>query len=81
MVHAYEKNQDLFGIFNIGSKDYIDVTKPVHLMVHYSESIEDGEELKSMVTSRYNCMELYMTELTPVMSCHTGPMCGLSFYS
>ncbi len=26
MVHAYEKNNEKFGIFNIGSKDYIDVT-------------------------------------------------------
>jgi len=62
-------------------KDYIDTNKPVHLIVQYSESIEDGEELKSMVTSRYNCTEVYMTELTPVMSCHTGPMMGLAFYS
>ena len=62
-------------------KDYIDTNKPVHLMVQYSESIEDGEELREMVTSRYNCTEVYMTELTPVMSCHTGPMMGLAFYS
>jgi len=62
-------------------KDYIDTDKPVHLMVQYSESIEDGEELKNMVTSRYNCTEVYMTELTPVMSCHTGPMVGIAVYS
>jgi len=62
-------------------KDYIDTNKPLHLMVQYSESIEDGEELREMVTSRYNCTEVYMTELTPVMSCHTGPMMGLAFYS
>ena len=62
-------------------KDYIDTNKPLHLIVQYSESIEDGEELREMVTSRYNCTEVYMTELTPVMSCHTGPMMGLAFYS
>jgi len=62
-------------------KDYIDTSKPVHLMVHYSENIGDGEELREMVTSSYNCTEVYMTELTPVMSCHTGPLMGLAFYS
>jgi len=62
-------------------KDYIDTDKPIHVIVHYSEHIEDGEQLREMVTSRYNCAEAYMTELTPVMSCHTGPMTGLSFYS
>ena len=62
-------------------KDYIDINQPVHLMVQYSESIEDGEELRELVTSSYNCTEVYLTELTPVMSCHTGPMMGLAFYS
>ena len=62
-------------------KDYIDTSKPVHLMVQYSESVEDGEGLREMVTSRLDCTEVYMTELTPVMSCHTGPMMGLAFYS
>ena len=26
MLHAFENNEDMYGIFNIGSKDYIDVT-------------------------------------------------------
>lgn len=62
-------------------KDYVDISKPVNIMVHYSARIEDGEELRRMVTSRYNHAEVYLTELTPVMSCHTGPSVGLSFYS
>lgn len=62
-------------------KDFIDTNKPVHLMVHYSESIEDGKELREMVTSKLDCTEVYITELTPVMSCHTGPMMGLAFYT
>ena len=62
-------------------KDYIDTSQPVHLMVQYSESVEDGEELREMATSKLDCTEVYLTELTPVMSCHTGPMMGLAFYS
>jgi len=62
-------------------KDHADTDKPLHVMVHYTDCIEDGEELKEIVISRYNCAELYMTDLTPVMTTHTGPAVGLSFYS
>jgi UDP-glucose 4-epimerase len=33
MVHAYENNPDRYGIFNIGSKDYIDVTTVANAVV------------------------------------------------
>lgn len=62
-------------------KDYADTEKPLHVIVHYTDNIEDGEELKEMITSRYGCAEAYMTDLTPVMTVHTGPAIGLSFYS
>ncbi len=62
-------------------KKYIDTQKPVHIMVHHCDSLQDAGELKEMVTSRYRCVESYMTEYTPVMVTHTGPMLGLSFYS
>ncbi len=62
-------------------KEYIDTSKPVHLNVQYTNRIEDGEELKEMVTSKYNCAEVYLTPYTPVMSGHTGPVVSLSFYS
>ena len=62
-------------------KEYIDTSKPLHVMVHFTDNIEVGEELKDMVISRYNCAEFYMTDLTPVMTTHTGPAVGLSFYS
>ena len=61
--------------------DYIDTTKPVHIIVHYSERIEDVEELKEMVTSRYNCSEVYVSEFTPVMAAAMGPVVALAFYS
>jgi len=62
-------------------KDYADISKPLHVMAHFTNRIEEGEELKEMVTSKYNCAEVYMTDLTPVMTTHTGPAVGLSFYS
>jgi fatty acid-binding protein DegV len=62
-------------------QDYVDTSKPLHVMVHYAESLEDGKTLLNMVTSTYHCAEVSLTEFTPVMSCHTGPMVGLSFYA
>jgi len=58
-----------------------DASKPMHVMVHYTDSVADGEELKRLVTERYTCQELFMTPYAAVMSCHTGPVLSLSFYS
>ena len=63
------------------AKEYMDTSKPAHVIVQYADVFEDGEILKELVESEFNCEELYMTELTPVMCCHTGPMVGLGFYS
>jgi DegV family protein with EDD domain len=62
-------------------KDYTDTCKPLHVIIHFTDTIKDGEQLKQMVTSRYTCTEVYLTDLTPVMATHTGPMVALSFYS
>ncbi|MBN1368129.1 MAG: DegV family protein [Dehalococcoidales bacterium] len=62
-------------------KDYADINKPLHVFVHFTDNIEDGEILKKMVTDQYKCAELYMTDYTPVMSGHTGPVFTVAFYS
>jgi len=62
-------------------KDYADTSKPLHVITHYTDCIEDGKELREMVTSRYNCAEIYTSDLTPVMTAHTGPAAAISFYS
>jgi len=62
-------------------QEYIDTSKPVHLNVHYTNRIEDGEKLRDMVTSQLNCTEVYLTPFTPVMAGHTGPVLSLAFYS
>lgn len=62
-------------------KDYADTSKPLHVFVHFTDNIEDGEILKKMVTDQYKCAELYMTDYTPVMSGHTGPVFTVAFYS
>jgi DegV family protein with EDD domain len=60
---------------------YVDNSKPAHVNVHYSNSLEDGNKLKDLVTSRFNCTELYLTPYSPVMCGAVGPVVAVSFYS
>lgn len=62
-------------------RNHADTSKPLHVIVHYTTSIEDGIELREIITSRYSTDEVYLTDLTPVMTAHTGPAVGLSYYS
>lgn len=60
--------------------EFIDTTKPVRVNVHYTSSLADGEHMKQMVTSKYNCSEVFLTPYSPVISGHTGPIVAISFY-
>ncbi len=62
-------------------KEHSDTSKPMHLIAHYTDRIEDGEKLRDLATARFKCEEVYLTPYTPVMSGHTGPVVALSFYS
>jgi DegV family protein with EDD domain len=59
---------------------YVDCKKPAHITVHYSNSIGDGEELKSRVTRKFECSELYFTPYSPVMCGAVGPVIAMAFY-
>jgi DegV family protein with EDD domain len=62
-------------------KENADVTKPMHVMVHYADQISEGKKIRDMVTGMYNVKEMYMTPYTPVMACHTGPVLSIAFYA
>ncbi|MFC1980099.1 DegV family protein [Chloroflexota bacterium] len=60
--------------------DYVDADKPLHIMTHYTDHPEDGDELKDMVTSQFECAELYITPYSPVMASGASPAVAVSFY-
>ena len=62
-------------------KENTDADKPVNLIVHYTDGIRPGEELRDIVTSELECGEVYLTPLTPAMCGHLGPVAAISFYS
>jgi DegV family protein with EDD domain len=62
-------------------KEHIDISKPAHLIVHYTDNIAIAEKLRDMITSQIKCAEAHLSPFTPVASVHMGPSVAISFYS
>ena len=56
--------------------------RPVHVAVMHAYAPDEGEKLKERVSAAFNCVELWLTEFSPVMgyACGTGTL-ALAFYS
>lgn len=53
-----------------------------HVMVEHADEFEEADKFKATINSRFNCVELYITEFTPTMGVHAGPgVLGASFYT
>jgi DegV family protein with EDD domain len=61
--------------------EYVTPDKPAHINVHYSNSLENGEKLKKLITDRFKCSELYFTPYSPLMCGAVGPCLAVAFYS
>jgi DegV family protein with EDD domain len=56
--------------------------KLVHIAVMHADAPEQSQVLKDRIFLRFNCVEIFTTEFTPVMGVHTGPgVVGVAFYS
>jgi len=56
--------------------------RPVHAAVMHADAAQEAERLRRKVAARFHCLELYLTEFTPVMGTHTGPgLVGLNFWA
>jgi DegV family protein with EDD domain len=54
---------------------------PVRAAILQAGVPEEAEELRQRIAEQFDCDELYVTELTPVMGAHTGPgVLGIVFY-
>ena len=55
--------------------------RSVRAAVLHADSLDDAEELGERVNAQFDCLELHIAELTPVMGTHTGPgLLGLAYY-
>jgi len=56
-------------------------SRPVHAAILQADAAQEAEALKQRVAEQFDCLELYVTEFTPVMGAHAGPgVLGLAFY-
>jgi DegV family protein with EDD domain len=55
--------------------------KPVRAAVMHAYALDEAEKLKERVTAEFNCLELWLSEFSPVMgyACGTGTV-GVAFY-
>jgi DegV family protein with EDD domain len=55
---------------------------PVHAAVVHADVLDEAERLRQEVASLFNCRELYVTDITPVMGTHGGPgVLGMAWWS
>jgi fatty acid kinase fatty acid binding subunit len=56
--------------------------RSAHVAVLHADIPEDAEELRRVVAQQFHCVELFITQLTPIMGAHTGPgVLGLVYYA
>lgn len=56
--------------------------RQLHAAVFHADVPQEAEDLRQILAERFNCVELYVTEFTPVMGAHTGPgLVGVAFYA
>ncbi len=56
--------------------------KPVHVAVHHADAVEEGQRLKERVQGEFDCVEVWLTEFSPIMGYSTGRgTLGLAFYT
>jgi len=56
--------------------------RPVHVAVMHTAVPEEGEKLKQLISDEFDCKELFLTEVSPIIgyAIGTGAL-GLAFYS
>ncbi|MDH7487744.1 MAG: DegV family protein [Anaerolineae bacterium] len=56
--------------------------RPVHVAVTHAEALTEAEALRDRIAAQFDCRELIITELTPVMGAHAGPgVLGIAFWA
>ena len=54
----------------------------VHVVVQHADELEEAKKLAAEIESRFSCVEMGITEFTPVMGVHTGPgLLAIGFYA
>jgi DegV family protein with EDD domain len=56
-------------------------SEPVHVAVMHADTLKEAQELKERIAAEFNCVELFITDFSPVMGYATGPgTLALAYY-
>jgi DegV family protein with EDD domain len=56
-------------------------SEPVHVAVMHADALEEAQELRERVAAEFNCVEIFITDFSPVMGYATGPgTLALAYY-
>jgi DegV family protein with EDD domain len=56
-------------------------SEPVHVAVMHADALEEAQELKERIAAEFNCVEIFITDFSPVMGYATGPgTLALAYY-
>lgn len=56
--------------------------QPIHAAIVQADARQEAERFRQLVAERFNCLELFISEFTPVMGAHSGPgILGVAFYA
>ena len=62
-------------------RENVSKEEPVHVAVMHADALPEGQRLKEQVASEFSCVELFLTEFSPVMGYATGRgVLGVAFY-
>lgn len=55
---------------------------PVHVAVAHAAALEEGEMLKEQISTEFDCVELWLTDFSPIMGYATGTgVLAIAFYT
>jgi DegV family protein with EDD domain len=55
---------------------------PVHVAVSHADAYEEGKRLKEQIAAEFNCVELWLSDFSPVMAYATGKgILAIAFYT
>lgn len=55
--------------------------QPIHAAIVQADAPEEAELFKQLVSESFTCLELFVSEFTPVLGAHSGPgILGVAFY-
>jgi DegV family protein with EDD domain len=56
--------------------------QPIHVAIVQADAPQEAEHFKQLIAERFNCLELFVSEFTPVLGAHSGPgILGVAFYA